>query len=905
MTFVETSTSNPSRPRLTLRFAADDEGVGDRFRSAFELMGFDVLTAGKHTALPQGQPMVPLLSGSLAAEYGGVAECTEALTEAPGTVIPIALRGKGSPILSDVSQVPLERLGFERTANRVGLLVRSGPQDLKDWNSATATALEWERGGRPDGMLIARARASQVLELLNRPVAELDVERSELARDFAIASTVAAEKRDKRLRKAMLLSTAVIASFGVLALVAALVSTQLSGIARSDSARAEATRLAAEAKHFIGYDPDLPQVLAAQAAETDPEAPGVAEAQWSALQATVPHTSIDLPDDVKSFGARGDHGVLLTETKVIPIEFGIDNKTRLLEGIPRPEVPLESCEPSLTGIEAVCQGRGEYHIISLRAERSSEPERIDAPAGTTVLSWTDGNTLVAGTNTGVFLRDRRDNYGEWTYLEGGRQEEVHSLTVTPAGMDVVYASAFVSYRLEDLTPVVEVDHDGTFFVDAATPSVTVRTYPDRVSVDRDGHLASFDGTVSGVLILDGDTVATLTPFGELRLMGPTARQSKNVAAHLGRITHAGKLDDHRLVTVGTDGYLRLWTPWAETPMGPGPAALETVSGSDLGDPSFSFLEGAGSHLASLGGEVPEGDLLLAGYPEGLFATFSVTGNGPKEKAANFLGFGNEPVYLTCGDPERFGILVDEAIAVYRVTGESLRPGRPEWIGRPERGMVAMRSTAALSRDCGRVIQADRSALRVWDVVEGEDDAAPTVTDLEDYGEQPVAVLRDGLPAVVLADGTVVHQDGTLIQIGSPVLGADRRDGLLVAATDRSEALIVSADGDRRAFALQEGLNPVRVRISADGKRAAFVGLDFGQVIDLDSGLTVGLISSGFHAPVADFVLGTDSAVVLYRDLTVSEVRLDTPNGLAETLAAIVPRTLDESERVRFGLEGVR
>lgn len=217
----------------------------------------------------------------------------------------------------------------------------------------------------------------------------------------------------------------------------------------------------------------------------------------------------------------------------------------------------------------------------------------------------------------------------------------------------------------------------------------------------------------------------------------------------------------------------------------------------------------------------------------------------------------------------------------------------------------MRSTAALSRDCGRVIQADRSALRVWDVVEGEDDAAPTVTDLEDYGEQPVAVLRDGLPAVVLADGTVVHQDGTLIQIGSPVLGADRRDGLLVAATDRSEALIVSADGDRRAFALQEGLNPVRVRISADGKRAAFVGLDFGQVIDLDSGLTVGLISSGFHAPVADFVLGTDSAVVLYRDLTVSEVRLDTPNGLAETLAAIVPRTLDESERVRFGLEGVR
>lgn len=902
---VETEARDVARVQLTLRFAAEDAGAGERFRAAFDLMRFDVLTADREATLAPGRPVVALLSDSLAAEYGGVAECTEALASFPGTVIPVALSGKGSPILSDVSQVPLERLGFERSVNRAGLLARSGPEDLKDWNSATATAAEWERGGRPVEMLLTRERASAMLELLNRPVAGLDAERSELARKFAVASTEEADTRDRRLRRVMSISTLVIASLGVIALVAGLISTQLSGIARADGARAEATRLATEATRLIGYDPDLPQVLAARAAQTDSEAPGVAESQWLALQSTVPHASVGLPDDVRSFGARGDHGVLLTDSALIPLEFRTGEKPRLLDGIHKPEVPLESCVPSPTGAEAACYGENGTYVIALRPEQVRDPERMDAPTGTTMLSWIDADTVVAGTDTGVFLRNLRGGAGGWTPLEGGRKEKVYSLDVSATGMDVVYAGAFVSYRFDDLTPVMEVGHDGTFFVDAATTSVTVRTFPDRITVERDGRETPFDGTVSGVVVLAGDTVVTLTPFGELRLMTPAARKSQNVSAHLGRITHAAKLDEHRLVTVGTDGYLREWTPGAETPMGPPPTALETVSGSGLGDASFSFAEGAGSHLASLGGGNPDGNLLLAGYPEGLFATFSVTDAGLTEKVANFLGFGNDMVYLTCDDPELFGVLTDEGTAVYRVAGDSLRPRRAQWIGRPDEEMNAARSTAAMARDCGRVVQADRSALRVWDVVDGEDGTSPAVIDLEEHGEPPVAVLTDGIPAVVLADGTVVHQDGTVVELATPVLGADRRDGRLVAVTDRDEALVVNADGDRRSIPLREGLKPLRVRLGADGTHAAFVGLDFGQIIDLDSGRTVTLLASGSHAPVADVLPDPDSAVILYRDLTVGVVRPGAPTGLVDRLAALVPRPLDDDERERFRLGGER
>lgn len=902
---VDTEADDVARVPLTLRFAAEDAGIGDRFRAAFDLMRFDVVTVGRGSALPEGRPVVALLSDSLASEYGGVEECTAALAGFPGTVIPIALGGKGSPILSDVSQVPLERLGFERTTNRVGLLARSGPHDLKNWNSATGAAAEWERGGRPVEMLLTRERASEVLELLNRPVAELDAARSELARDLAVASTEEADRRDRRLRRVISASTSVIASLGVVALVAALVSTQLSGIARADGARAEATRLAAEATRLIGYDPDLPQVLAARAAEADPEAPGVAEAQWLALQSTVPHTSVGLPDDVRGFDARGDHGVLLTASELVPVEFGDSAVPRLLDGVPRPDVPIEACVPSPTGAEAACHGDGVSYVVALGSEHRGDVEELGAPADITVLSWLDADTVIAGTDTGVFLRRVRGDSGAWTPLAGGREEKVNSLVVTSSGMDVVYENAFVSRRLEDLAPVVEVEHDRTFFVDAATPSVTVRTFPGRISIERDGRETPFDGTVIAVAILEGDTVVSLTPFGELRLMGPAARDSTNVTAHLGRISHAATLDERRLATVGTDGYLRVWTPGAETPMGPAPTALETVGGTELGESSYSFLEGAGSHLASLGGGNPEGDLLLAGYPAGLFATFSVTEAGPEEKTANFLGFGGDPVYLTCDDPERFGVLLDGGTGVFRSTAESLRPGRAYWTGRTEQEIGAMRSTAAMSRDCRRVIQADRSALRVWDVVEGEEDTPPTVTDLGDRGEQPVAVLRDGTPAVVLADGTVVHQDGSVVDLGSPVRGADRRDGLLVAVTDRPEALIVDTDGDRRVIPLREGLDPLRVRVGEGGEFAAFVGLESSQILDLDSGLTVALLVSDSHPPVADVLPGPDRAVVLYRDLTVGVVRPDSPTGLVETLASRVPRALDDAERERFGIGGDR
>lgn len=900
---MDTEVADIVRIQVALVHALADAESAQRFRSALEVMGFSVDSTVVGTDLAQGRPVIALLSDDLAVEGGGVDECSELLALCPDPIIPVALQGKGSPILNDVSQIPLERLGFTRTVARIGLLVRSGPHDLKEWNSATGIAAEWDKNGRPVTMLTNRTRASQMLELVNRPVSAVDPDLSALARSFALASVEEADSRERRLRRIMAIATSVVASFGVVALIAALFSTQLAGIARADSDRAEATRLAAEAAKLVGYDPDLAQVLAARAAESDPEAPGVAETQWTALQGTVPHYSVLLPAAARSLNAWGDHGVVLTDTELIPVEFHGSHEPRLLPGVRRPDIPVETCSPSPTGTEAACLGPDGAFTIALEGTPARGPVMVTVPAETSHLDWLTENILVAGTEEGVFTLDRGRSDGEWMPLAGGRDEPVQALSVSPTGMEVVYDGAFVFYAPEDQSTLVEVDHDGTFFVDAATPEMTVRTFPDRVSIEGQGAPRFFDGTVVGVVILGGDTVVTATPFGELRWMLPEVVKSRNVVAHLGMITDYAKLDDQRLVTVGTDGYLREWLPGVETPMGLPPTALETVGTTDLSDSTFTFLDGAGAHLPRLGGGDPEGDLLVAGFPMGLFATFSFTGSGPQERTANFVGIGSEPIYLTCDDPTRFGVLDSSSVVMYGETAASFRPGPPRWRGRPEKRVSAIRASAGLSRDCLRIVHADRAAMRVWEVLDGQDDVAPTVTSLDDRGSTPVAVLPDGIPAVVLANGVVVHQDGTVLDLDSPVRAADRQHGRLVAATDRGDAIVLDDGEESRTLTLHNGLDPIRVRLSADGRHAAFVGLRFGQIVDLDSGKTLALVSSDAHASAVDVVMGPDDAVVLFRDLTLSRIQMVPPESLATRLIGLAPRALTEAEIERFGIKG--
>lgn len=888
---------------LAIVHSRADEAIASRLGATLGAAGHLVSYHSMDSEISAEITTVVLLSAALADECGGVDKCTAQLSNRPGALIPVALTGKGSPILSDVSQIPMERLGFDRTASRVELLVRIGPHDLNAWNSASGMAAEWDSDARPDGLLTSRSHALEILALLERPVSELDPDRGELIRRFARASIEDADKRDRRLRRVFLAATAVVSSLGVVALVLALVSTQLSTVARADSDRAKATRLATEASDLIGFDPDLPEVLAAYAAKTDPYAPGVAEVQWNALQATVPHRSTLLPMEVRGFEAWGDHGAIVTESELIPVEFHTDQSPRLGEPVPLPlgAEDIDMCAPAPDGSEVACLGSSGVFTVDL-----DDPEHLvmlhdGAPEGVTRLGWLDEDTVVAGAESGVFILPRRQGLG-WQALPGGRQESVQTLSTSPLGLAVVYSGAFVSYEIDGLTPVVEVEHDGTFFVDAASPDVVVRTYPDRVTVEDSGSDRYFDGTVVGVEVFTSGTVATMTPFGEIRWIFPGVESERRVAAHLGAITHFVKLDDQRLVTLGTDGYLREWFPDTSTPMGIPATALETPGVTDLGEPGSLFAEGAGVRLPQLGGRHPEGDYMLAGFPQGIFASFGFENLLPTEKVVNFIGMGTEPIYLTCDDPQLFGFLAESGVGIFQSTDESFRPGSPIWSGVPEIDTFSsqMRSVAGLSAGCDKVVQADREHLRIWDVVEGETRTEPVVTKIEELGH-PVAVLVDGVPAVVTSDGALVDQTGAVTSMAVPVVGADRRGDVLVVASDRGEALIFDGDDDPRTVRLYDGVNPIRVRLSSDGRHAAFIGLTMTQVLSLEMHHTVALVSSGMKAPLTDLVMGPESAVTVSRDLSVGQIRLLDPGDLAMTLRDSSPRSLTEAELDRFGL----
>lgn len=885
----KTGANRPAQVRLDVFFVPDDQTAVADLVAALAANGVDVHTTSG--APVDGCPLAVFITNrtlepSVSQQVLSVANNYE-------EILPVSFLPGAAPLFAELSQIIVAQFGVPETATRLAAIARFSGRAIVEWNTLVGRAFRWRDEGQhallPDrdiGPALAAIQTGPALVSSHR----------ELAIEYVAASRAALNRR-RRIRGALVTASAsalsVVLAF---ALVQGLTAKRAQDRSHRQSDIATADRLAHNAIDLIRGDPDLPLLLVNEAL-VRADTPAVQDAQRQIDVATWPHRSIKLgfiPLNVSAALTTPRIAVTNPEGQEVIVydDAGTHEVGRFRYNDVGGSVGgLGRLSPDGELLATESEYPGSLKIFAVKTGESVPTDWLRKDDK--VLTWLDDRRLLVGRAEQLLTID------------------THSSEATAMGVLADSDSA----RNAEISP------DGKLVVVTGKNSHTVLSAPDRrvlrseQAPEANHAVIEDDGTVSepsngqlAVFPSIGDFQFATHSDGTISLgAGGTG---KTVRAHLGDRVRAERLADGRMATIGSDGYLRIWTL-------PNSDQLGTATDYGFTQESNRMPSSIGVHVAPR--ESARNQVRLAG--DGSIAVTLMPGAARVVSAQDLT---TVPRWFFVGlDTDVFLSRDGSRIAsTGKKTARTFHFSEPDkfWNDNDKQTMdgphmetaIASggRGIASVSDDGKSIVYADEYGIQRLDA-----DPSRVANYSFEQERRPVALWAgsaDHPGCALTIDGFIRCTDGSEQSISWPATFSDSQKHIAAgefvgfdtytAVTDDGKILQKAAGGVQQIGDVGAGYDPFAVRSDTSGRALAVVGERGFAVYDLDKSAVT------YREPAMGALMVTDVAFAndrrsVYSITTLGTVKhADIANGVPEQFREVPPRNLTDQERAVFALD---
>lgn len=807
-------------------------------------------------------------------------------------VLPVSFLPGAAPLFADLSQSIIGQLGVPETATRLASIARFGGRAIVSWNALVGRAADWRDQGQH--ALLPERDIAPAFAAMQTRLAQASSQR-ELVSDFLTASQAALSRR-RHIRAALVTASIVVLSA---VLTFALVQGLSAKLAQDKSRRernvATADRLARNAIDLIPGNPDLPLLLLDEAMRNADTA-AVQEAQQRISAATWPHLSIRLgfiPLNVTA--ARTMPRVAIADTQ--------QQKIVVYDDAGAKEVGRFAYNDLGGSVGGVGRLSPDGALLATESEHPGSLKIIEVGSGSAlptnwlrthdeVLTWLDNHHLLLGREEQLVVIDTATGNAT-TIGVLGDGDIAQNAELSPDGHLAVVTSR-ASHTV----------------VDTAERRV-LRSEPDpnanHAVISDDGALNEPSKGELATFNLGGDYRLATHTDGLITLA--VAGTGQTVRAHLSDRVRAEPLSDGRIATVGSDGYLRVWTL-------PTPEQLGRATDYGFTHEGTRMASAIGVHVA------------------------------PRESARN-------QIRIAADDSVAVTLLPGSARVVSAETLDTV----PKWF------FTGLDTDVFLSRDGSRIASTGgkhnqtfhfSASDRFWDddnkhVIDGTHMQTAMAT-----GAKGVAAVNDDGTSIVYADeyGVESLNADPARSLGHSFEKERRPVALWAGAADDPgcaltvDGILRCADGSEQPVAWPDSISDDQRRVAAgefSGSNAYTLVTDDGKILEMAEGRVqqVGDVGTGYDAFAfrsdpsgrTFAVIGKqglaiydrDKEAVVYREpshgaVMVTDVaftkdrrviyavtalgcvkRIAIAEGVPRQLRQVVPRELTEQERTVFAL----
>lgn len=877
---------------------------------------------------PQGthdrdRPLLVLLSDALIADASESIDATAATWRGPRIPIrPTNLTVRLPEGIAKVAAVFTDPGAPEQQADMIALAIRLPPDTRLAWLELQRRAERHRHHPDDRSALLGGAEQDRALETISeRPPAVIPEMPGEIKR--LIDDSAAAITRARRIRRTLAVTAA--ALLAVLLLVAVIQrrsALDAVGAAHAAQVRSEADRLSRLSAQELTSDPDLPILFARRAYQIDPE-PQTREALRRALDAAPWHRSYRLPAAAASLASspRSPYvAVPLADGTVVVIDTRDGHLTARIASPPRTTGgAVAAISPDARTLALAYNGgliqlrsltNPTKLLLSRRLARLGSAEAVSLawlPGSRLLLSaWSRGPAVALDTATGAArtivpavpaaaLAASPDGQLA-ALLTAGRLTILRTATMRVCSVQNEPGSGGAPQVLFDAAhPMILLIRAPGLPVQVPIPAACQP--PGAAKPEEPGLPAA--STANTASVLPDGSYAIGTVFGKLMVFTPPSSfPAAEFPAHTAAVTGVGNTAGGALVSVGADGWLRVWhleDPALAYPAGvapelpvdesltatPAPATWRPL----LAVTSAGEVVGAGPSTGTLW-TAPAGDLAQ-----------------PRERYFLALDASIRPATDGC-----HVLLITSAGGVQedRCSHNQLIPA---WHRRiPLQGSNV--DNSAISPDGQLVglaasgeIELTRTATATTAVVEELQSIA------FDDADQLIGVQGNGTIITLTATGQVTRTPVDLHGESVSVAGVQPSgEQVLLVSSDGHVTLADRASGRvRERLTIPAGLSSaIDVRFSPDGKLAIILARDGYWVIDLPQWR---LIASGANFSEAEvgsqprdgaFLPGSDTLLILRADegvqsITLAPWRFTDGRALLAATAVAVPRALVPGE----------
>lgn len=892
-------------------FAPEDTNLVQGLLDALAANGMDVHQAAEAAGY---STLVVLITPAMMGE--GQREHAVTVAERYRDVLPVSFLPGAAPLFAHLSQSLVSQLGVDEVARRIATIARYGGQAIVDWNNLVSRTMKWKAEGQQ--ALLAESDVPAALTLMQSPPAQSSNRHSDVA-EFVSASQAAVNRR-RRIGTGVVAATAVVLAVVLVFAAIQAVSARRAQVRAEDAGKvATANRLARSAIDLIPGNPDLPRLLVDRALASA-VTPASQEAAARVNAGTWPHESYQL--DFLPFGvsaaAQSTRIAVTDSTREEIVVFERPGGARMgsfqFGSSPEAEGGKGRLSPDGRRLATKSNTAGLVRLFDVDSGEPSGPLRWSR-SNDVLLDWLDIDHVLLGRGNQVLAVDP-DSGDSSVIAELGAGEEIDSGSMSPNREHFIVATGESTVVIDVAGKRIEhtvaggmsspaVANDGTFAVGSGWP------YTVSVSMSGEGEPAARRVAIppNAAVALDGPYMLVTSTEGDMFILANGVdRPIQTVRAHLSDRVRATRLNDGRIATVGTDGYLRVWEVPKSDVLGL-PTSLgfvtDAVSAGSIAGIELAPRESARDQIRmtasdSIAVTLPPGAARVVSTPDmktsqryfftGLYADVFLSRDGThiasvsKEKIQTFR-YSPEEKFWNDDDTR---VMVGDHIDMAYTTGG--------------------KGVGAVSDDGSTVTLADEYNVTTHRVNAFENREASFLEP-----RRPVALYADpdGSGYALTADGYLRSSDGTEHQIAFP--DSEGEGATVVAAAD-----VVSAD-DRTIItpngtiygssagrfeaigSVGAGTDTFALRTSSDGNLVAAVG-ETGMVI-FDKGAHTVVYRQASHgmAMVTD-VAFTDDAKVLYAINKIGGVsRIDIGKGPRADEGS--PRELTGQELSLFELSG--
>ena len=564
--------------RVDVHYVPEDAGQVSGLLTALQDNGLEVHQASGPPTVEC--PLAVLITPAMLTDGRGPA--AEDLARHYREVVPVSLLPGAAPIFADLSQSLVAQSGVMECARRIATIAHYGGKAIVEWNALTYQAQKWQAEGS-QALLPAEAIPDALALTHSGPAIESN--RRGLVAEFVAASQAAVNRR-RRIGASVLTATAaVLSAVLVFAVIQAISARQAQTRAQREGNAATANRLARSAIDLIGGNPDLPQLLVQQAALAS-VTPAVEEARARVDASTWPHSSFALgyrplnvagaaKSDRLAIADPHDQNIVIYERpggkKINSFNYGQDDGA--LGGMGR-------LSPNGHRLATVSEMSGSLKVFDVDAGQPITATSSWARPADVLLLWLNDDHLLIGRDNQVLSVDPIS--GQSTPVAAlGDGEIVENATLSPNGHFLVVTTGKSVAVVDTTTRATVRTVAGEIHSPAITDDgleISGANFPVVVSVnlsqrDTEVHPTQLTGAVNSVVPVDGPYTLVTGADGTMSLMADGSLMMQTVRAHLSDRVQAARLGDGRVATVGTDGYLRVWSV-----PGPGVLGLPTPFG---------------------------------------------------------------------------------------------------------------------------------------------------------------------------------------------------------------------------------------------------------------------------------------------------------------------------------------